>query len=179
MTDDRKARARAWFEALRDTICAAFEALEDEAPTSLYPGAPGRFVKTPWRRGDGTKDQGGGVASLMRGRLFEKVGVPILGLVENMAMHVCSNCGHVEHIFGEGGGKRYASERGIDFLGSLPLDMAIRLQADGGKPTVVSDPDGQLSGVYKGVARQMAVKIAGQSKDFSSKIPTIRVSKST
>ncbi|HYD77463.1 iron-sulfur cluster carrier protein ApbC [Ramlibacter sp.] len=111
--------------------------------------------------------------------MFEKVGVPILGLVENMAMHVCSNCGHVEHIFGEGGGKRYAAERGIDYLGSLPLDMAIRLQADGGKPTVVSDPDGQLAGVYKSVARQMAVKVAGQSKDFSSKIPTIRVSKST
>ncbi len=111
--------------------------------------------------------------------MFEKVGVPILGLVENMAMHVCSNCGHVEHIFGEGGGKRYATERGIDYLGALPLDMAIRLQADGGKPTVVSDPDGQLAGIYKDVARRVAVKIAAQSKDFSSKMPTIRVSKST
>ncbi len=77
MTDDRKARARAWFEALRDQICAAFEALEDEAPASLYPGAPGRFVKTPWRRGENGGDQGGGVAGLMRGRFFEKVGVHV------------------------------------------------------------------------------------------------------
>ncbi|MGE0742909.1 MAG: oxygen-dependent coproporphyrinogen oxidase [Hyphomonadaceae bacterium] len=77
MTDERKARAKAWFEQLRDTICAAFERLEDEAPTELYPGAPGRFVRTPWRRGDGSADQGGGVAGLMRGRFFEKVGVHV------------------------------------------------------------------------------------------------------
>ncbi|MEZ5995670.1 MAG: oxygen-dependent coproporphyrinogen oxidase [Hyphomonadaceae bacterium] len=75
--DDHKARAKAWFEALRDDICAAFEALEDEAPPSLYPGAPGRFTKTPWRRGDGSADQGGGVAGMMRGRFFEKVGVHV------------------------------------------------------------------------------------------------------
>jgi coproporphyrinogen III oxidase len=75
--DTRKARARAWFETLRDQICAAFEALEDEAPAALYPGAPGRFVRTPWKRGDGAEDQGGGVASLMRGRFFEKVGVHV------------------------------------------------------------------------------------------------------
>jgi ATP-binding protein involved in chromosome partitioning len=86
--------------------------------------------------------------------MFEKVGVPILGLVENMAVHVCSNCGHVEHIFGQEGGKRYAAERGIDYLGALPLDMAIRLQADNGKPTVVADPDGKLAGIYKDVARR-------------------------
>jgi coproporphyrinogen III oxidase len=73
----RKARARAWFETLRDQLCAAFEALEDEAPAALYPGAPGRFERTPWRRGDGAEDQGGGVASLMRGRFFEKVGVHV------------------------------------------------------------------------------------------------------
>lgn len=77
MTNDRKAHARTWFESLRDQICAAFEALEDEAPANLYPGAPGRFVKTPWRRGDGSADQGGGVAGMMRGRFFEKVGVHV------------------------------------------------------------------------------------------------------
>jgi coproporphyrinogen III oxidase len=75
--EGRKAQARAWFESLRDQICAAFEALEDEAPADLYPGVPGRFVRTPWRRGDGATDQGGGVAGLMRGRFFEKVGVHV------------------------------------------------------------------------------------------------------
>ncbi|HYF21498.1 MAG TPA: iron-sulfur cluster carrier protein ApbC [Ramlibacter sp.] len=111
--------------------------------------------------------------------MFEKVGVPILGLVENMAVHVCSNCGHVEHIFGQGGGQRYAAERGIEYLGALPLDMQIRVQADGGMPTVVADPDGKLAGIYKDVARQVAVKIAGKAKDFSAKFPTITVSKNT
>ncbi len=77
MMDARKQRARQWFECLRDQLCAAFEALEDEAPAALYPGAPGRFERTPWRRGDGAEDQGGGVASLMRGRFFEKVGVHV------------------------------------------------------------------------------------------------------
>jgi coproporphyrinogen III oxidase len=75
--DDRKQRARVWFESLRDQICAAFEALEDEAPASLYPGQPGRFVRTPWKRGDGGADEGGGVAGMMRGRFFEKVGVHV------------------------------------------------------------------------------------------------------
>jgi len=111
--------------------------------------------------------------------MFEKVGVPILGLVENMAVHVCSNCGHVEHIFGEGGGKRYAAERGLAYLGALPLDIAIREQADGGRPTVVADPDGKLAGLYKDVARQVAIKVATRAKDFSAKFPTITVSKDT
>ena len=111
--------------------------------------------------------------------MFEKVGVPILGIVENMAVHVCSQCGHAEHIFGEGGGKRYAAERGIDYLGALPLDMQIRLNADSGKPTVVADPDGKVAGIYQAVARQVAVKIATKAKDFSSKFPTISVSKTT
>jgi ATP-binding protein involved in chromosome partitioning len=111
--------------------------------------------------------------------MFDKVGVPILGLVENMAAHVCTQCGHIEHIFGEGGGQRYAAERGIDYLGALPLDMAIRLQADGGKPTVVADPDGQVAGLYKAMARQVAIKIAAKAKDFSSRFPTITVSKDT
>ncbi|MHA7598626.1 iron-sulfur cluster carrier protein ApbC [Alicycliphilus sp. T452] len=112
-------------------------------------------------------------------KMFEKVGVPILGIVENMAVHVCSNCGHVEHIFGADGGRRMAQEYGMDYLGALPLDMQIRLQADSGKPTVVADPDGEVAQVYKHVAREVAVKIALKSKDFSSKFPTISISKST
>ncbi|MBX3619296.1 MAG: iron-sulfur cluster carrier protein ApbC [Rhizobacter sp.] len=112
-------------------------------------------------------------------RMFEKVGVPILGLVENMAMHVCSNCGHVEHIFGAEGGKKMAAELGIDYLGALPLSMGIRVQADAGKPTVVSEPEGEIAGLYKAMARQVAVKIAQRAKDFSAKFPTITVSKGT
>jgi len=112
-------------------------------------------------------------------KMFEKVGVPILGIVENMAVHVCSKCGHVEHIFGEGGGKRMAAEYGMEYLGSLPLDIQIRLQADGGKPTVVADPDGEVAGIYKAVARQVAIKIAAKAKDFSSKFPSIKISKDT
>jgi ATP-binding protein involved in chromosome partitioning len=111
--------------------------------------------------------------------MFEKVGVPILGVVENMAVHVCSNCGHAEHIFGEGGGKRYAQAKGIDYLGALPLAMHIREQADSGKPTVVSDPDSEASRMYKSIARQVAIKIASKAKDFSAKFPTITVSKNT
>jgi ATP-binding protein involved in chromosome partitioning len=111
--------------------------------------------------------------------MFEKVGVPILGVVENMAVHVCTNCGHAEHIFGEGGGQRYAAEKGLDYLGALPLNMQIRLQADHGKPTVVSDPDGEVAGIYKAVARQVAIKVAAKAKDFSSKFPSIKISKDT
>ncbi|QJY34246.1 iron-sulfur cluster carrier protein ApbC [Diaphorobacter sp. JS3050] len=112
-------------------------------------------------------------------KMFEKVGVPILGIVENMAVHVCSNCGHVEHIFGADGGKKMAADYGMDYLGALPLDMHIRLQADSGKPTVVADPDGEVAQIYKKVARDVAVKIAQRAKDFSSKFPTISISKNT
>ena len=112
-------------------------------------------------------------------KMFEKVGVPILGIVENMAVHVCTNCGHIEHIFGAEGGKRMAAEYGVDYLGALPLNLAIREQADSGRPTVVADPDGEIAAIYKTVARQVAVKIAARSKDYSSKFPTITISKST
>jgi ATP-binding protein involved in chromosome partitioning len=112
-------------------------------------------------------------------KMFEKVGVPILGIVENMAVHVCTNCGHIEHIFGSDGGKKMAAEYNMDYLGALPLNMQIRLQADSGKPTVVSDPDGEVAGIYKAVARQVAVSIAARNKDFSSKFPTITISKGT
>ena len=112
-------------------------------------------------------------------KMFEKVGVPILGLVENMAVHVCTQCGHIEHIFGADGGKKMAASYGMDYLGALPLNMQIRLQADSGKPTVVADPDGEVAAIYKAMARQVAVKIAAKAKDFSSKFPSIKVSKET
>jgi ATP-binding protein involved in chromosome partitioning len=112
-------------------------------------------------------------------KMFEKVGVPILGIVENMAVHVCTNCGHVEHIFGADGGKKMAAEYGMDYLGALPLAMQIRLQADNGKPTVVSDPDSEVAGLYKAVARKVALSIAAKNKDFSSKFPSIKISKET
>jgi ATP-binding protein involved in chromosome partitioning len=112
-------------------------------------------------------------------KMFEKVGVPILGIVENMAVHVCSNCGHVEHIFGADGGRKMAEQYDVDYLGALPLSLAIREQADAGRPTVVSDPDGDVAAIYRAVARQVAVKIAAKAKDFSSKFPTISISKTT
>jgi ATP-binding protein involved in chromosome partitioning len=112
-------------------------------------------------------------------KMFEKVGVPILGIVENMAVHICSNCGHQEHIFGADGGKKMAAEYQMEYLGALPLDIKIRLQADSGAPTVVSDPDGEVAGIYKAVARSVAVGIAEKAKDFSSKFPTISISKNT
>ncbi|VWX57864.1 antiporter inner membrane protein [Burkholderiales bacterium 8X] len=112
-------------------------------------------------------------------KMFEKVGVPILGIVENMAVHVCSNCGHVEHIFGAEGGRKMAEQYDMPYLGALPLDINIRLQADNGVPTVVADPDGEIAGIYKAVARKVAVGIAEKAKDFSAKFPTITVSKNT
>ena len=111
--------------------------------------------------------------------MFEKVGVPILGIVENMAVYCCPNCGHTEHIFGADGGRRMAEQFKVDYLGALPLTMAIREQADSGRPTVVADPQGEVSGLYKAVARTVAVKIAQKAKDFSAKFPTITVSKNT
>ena len=112
-------------------------------------------------------------------KMFEKVGVPILGIVENMAVHVCENCGHVEHIFGAEGGKKLAEQYQMDYLGALPLNMSIRVQADSGRPSVVSEPDGAIAGLYKDMARKVAVKIAQRAKDFSSKFPTISISKNT
>ncbi|WP_395005112.1 iron-sulfur cluster carrier protein ApbC [Undibacterium sp.] len=108
-------------------------------------------------------------------KMFEKVGIPILGIVENMSTHVCSNCGHTEAIFGAGGGEKMCAEYGVEFLGGLPLTMAIREQADSGKPTVVADPDGQIAAVYKDIARKVAIKVADKAKDMSSKFPTITV----
>ncbi len=108
-------------------------------------------------------------------KMFEKVGIPILGIVENMSTHICSNCGHAEAIFGEGGGEKMCGEYGVDFLGALPLTMSIRQQADSGKPTVVADPDGPISVIYKQIARKIAIKVAEKAKDMSAKFPTIVV----
>jgi ATP-binding protein involved in chromosome partitioning len=96
-----------------------------------------------------------------------------------MAVHVCTNCGHVEHIFGADGGKKMAAQHDVDYLGALPLTMKIREQADSGTPTVAAEPDGEIAGIYKAVARTVAVKVAQKAKDFSSKFPTITVSKGT
>ncbi len=108
-------------------------------------------------------------------KMFEKVGIPILGIVENMSIHTCSKCGHEEHIFGEGGGARMAGDYGLEVLGSLPLAMQIREQADSGKPTVVSDPDGRVAEIYREIARKVAVKVADKGKDMSAKFPSIVV----
>jgi ATP-binding protein involved in chromosome partitioning len=108
-------------------------------------------------------------------KMFEKVGIPILGIIENMSIHICSKCGHAEHIFGSGGGDRMAKDYSVEMLGALPLDMAIRMQMDGGKPTVEADPDGAATAIYKTIARRMAVKIAEKAKDHTSKFPSIKV----
>jgi hypothetical protein len=98
-------------------------------------------------------------------KMFEKVGIPILGIVENMSIHICSKCGHAEHIFGSGGGDRMAKDYEVEMLGALPLAMAIREQMDGGKPTVEAEPEGAATEIYKTIARRVAVKIAEKAKD--------------
>jgi ATP-binding protein involved in chromosome partitioning len=108
-------------------------------------------------------------------KMFEKVGVPILGVVENMSTHICSKCGHEEHIFGAGGGERMGKDHNVELLGSLPLDVAIREHADSGRPTLVADPDGRVSQIYKQIARRVAVKIAEKAQDHSAAFPKIVV----
>lgn len=93
-------------------------------------------------------------------RMFEKVEVPVLGLVENMAVHVCSNCGHVEHLFGQGGGERIAAQYGVPLLGSLPLDIGIREQGDAGTPIVAAAPDSAAAAAYRATARRLAAELA-------------------
>jgi ATP-binding protein involved in chromosome partitioning len=106
-------------------------------------------------------------------KMFEKVSIPILGIVENMSTHICSNCGHEEHIFGTGGGELMAKDYNIDLLGALPLDIDIRVQADSGKPTVIANPDSKVANIYKEIARKAAIKIANSSLDHSGKFPNI------
>jgi ATP-binding protein involved in chromosome partitioning len=107
--------------------------------------------------------------------MFAKVNVPVLGIVENMSLHICSNCGHEEPIFGKGGGAIMAESNHVDFLGALPLELGIRVNADEGKPTVISEPDGHAAQLYKMIARNMTAKLALKPKDFSSKFGTIVV----
>lgn len=106
-------------------------------------------------------------------RMFQKVNVPVLGVVENMATYLCPNCGHEEHIFGEGGGTRMALEQGVDMLGSLPLNVKIREQVDNGNPSVVADPSGPIAQAYLEIARRVAAKVSLLNKDYSSKFPNI------
>jgi len=106
-------------------------------------------------------------------KMFEKVKVPVLGIVENMSTHICSQCGHHEPIFGEGGGQQMATDAEVDLLGQLPLELGIRQQADSGRPTVVSDPESKTSEIYRDIARKMAARLSRQSKDYSAKFPKI------
>jgi ATP-binding protein involved in chromosome partitioning len=106
-------------------------------------------------------------------KMFEKVGVPIVGIVENMSTHICSNCGHEEHIFGAGGGEQMCKDYNVELLGSLPLDIKIREQTDGGMPTVVAEPDSRIAGIYRQIARRIAVKLSEFGLDHSSKFPNI------
>jgi len=108
-------------------------------------------------------------------KMFEKVGIPILGVVENMSLHICPQCGHESHIFGFGGAEKMCRDYGTELLGALPLDSAIREQADSGKPTVVADPDGRVAEIYRRIARRCAVKVAELQKDMSAKFPNIVV----
>jgi ATP-binding protein involved in chromosome partitioning len=106
-------------------------------------------------------------------KMFEKVEVPVLGIVENMSIHICSNCGHEEPIFGTGGGQRMADQHGVELLGQLPLDIRIREETDGGKPTVVAEPEARISHIYRDIARRTAAKLSLQAKSYASKFPSI------
>ncbi|MTW22596.1 iron-sulfur cluster carrier protein ApbC [Allochromatium palmeri] len=106
-------------------------------------------------------------------KMFQKVEVPVLGIVENMSIHICSKCGHEEHIFGQGGGQSMSDQYGIDLLGSLPLDIQIREETDNGKPTVAAQPESRITEIYREIARKTAAKLSLQAKDYASKFPRI------
>lgn len=108
-------------------------------------------------------------------KMFEKVEVPVLGVVENMSVHICSQCGHAENIFGEGGGARVAADYAVELLGELPLERSIREKVDSGEPSVISDPDGPVAGIYKEIARKIAAKLSLRAKDYSGVFPKIVV----
>ena len=111
-------------------------------------------------------------------KMFEKVRIPLLGIVENMSTHICSNCGYEEHIFGEGGGRRMASEYEIDYLGEIPLARSIREGTDSGKPTMVSEPDGQLADIYRTIARNVSGRLAARKRDYTDVFPSIVIQNS-
>ena len=111
-------------------------------------------------------------------KMFEKVQIPLLGIVENMSTHICSNCGYEEHIFGEGGGRRMASEYEIDYLGEIPLARSIREGTDSGKPTMVSEPDGQLASIYRAIARNVSGRLAARKRDYTDVFPSIVIQNS-
>jgi ATP-binding protein involved in chromosome partitioning len=106
-------------------------------------------------------------------KMFEKVEVPVLGIIENMSIHICSECGHEEHIFGKGGGQSMADQYDIDMLGALPLDISIRESTDGGKPSVVADPEGRIAEIYREIARRVGAKLSKKAKDYSAAFPKI------
>lgn len=110
-------------------------------------------------------------------RMFEKVEVPVLGIIENMAVHVCSQCGHIEHLFGEGGARKMAEQFKVSVLGSLPLALAVRQDADAGQPTVEKSPDSEVTGLYRQIARKLAGQVAALPRDMSSKFPSVVVEK--
>jgi ATP-binding protein involved in chromosome partitioning len=109
-------------------------------------------------------------------KMFEKVEVPVLGVVENMSIHICSQCGHEEYIFGEGGGPRMAEQNDVDFLGALPLDIRIREETDSGRPTVVAEPDSRIAQIYREIARRTAAKLSLKTKDYAARFPQIVIS---
>lgn len=108
-------------------------------------------------------------------QMFRKVSVPVLGVVENMSSHVCTACGHEEALFGAGGGDQLAEQYDVELLGALPLDLKIRQQTDGGRPTVVAEPDGAPAVAYRETARRMAARLATQDRDYSARFPKIVV----
>jgi len=108
-------------------------------------------------------------------KMFEKVNIPILGIVENMSLHICPNCGHESHIFGEGGAERMARDYKVEVLGQIPLDIKIREQADSGQPTVAADPGSRVSEIYRRIARRVAIKIGEKQQDHTAAFPKIVV----
>lgn len=106
-------------------------------------------------------------------KMFERVEIPVIGVIENMSIHICSECGHEESIFGKGGGALMAEKYSVELLGALPLDISIRENADGGNPSVSAEPDGRVAAIYREIARKVSAKLALKSKDFSGLFPNI------